>query len=124
MKAAEVRFDRTWRGNDGSLQIVHSYARNMPNPMKPSTSGTMTWYVYHAYTVPPHVKAIRTEMTAAMKMQLPTKSPKSVQHMRIAHYKHSADRLHKRLDRGSDQPDIWNLVSAQDGAEKNILTVP
>ncbi|KAH9900466.1 cytochrome P450 monooxygenase-like protein [Xylariomycetidae sp. FL2044] len=53
--------------------------------------------------------------------------PQSVQHMRISHYKHSADRLHRRLERGSDQPDIWNLVAqaqeagAGDGYD---LTVP
>lgn len=50
--------------------------------------------------------------------------PKSVQRMRVTHYKHSADRLHRRLERGSDEPDIWNLVSAQDGAEESIITVP
>ncbi|KAI0836433.1 cytochrome P450 monooxygenase-like protein [Hypoxylon sp. FL0890] len=49
--------------------------------------------------------------------------PKSVKHMRISHYKHSADRLHKRLARGSEQPDIWNIVF-RDEENSRILTVP
>ncbi|RYO79135.1 hypothetical protein DL764_010045 [Monosporascus ibericus] len=34
-----------------------------------------------------------------------------------------ADRLDKRLARGSDQPDIWNLILDKDG-EQGLLTVP
>jgi len=41
--------------------------------------------------------------------------PKSVRDMKYNHFRHSADRVDKRLQRGSDEPDIWNLVlSAQD----------
>ncbi|KAJ4315047.1 hypothetical protein N0V94_006159 [Neodidymelliopsis sp. IMI 364377] len=41
--------------------------------------------------------------------------PKWVTAQRVAHCQHSADRVNQRLQEGSDQPDIWNLViSAQE----------
>ncbi|KAJ8116625.1 hypothetical protein OPT61_g1991 [Boeremia exigua] len=41
--------------------------------------------------------------------------PKWVTAQREAHCQHSADRVNQRLEEGSDQPDIWNLViSAQE----------
>ncbi|KAI5921296.1 cytochrome P450 [Camillea tinctor] len=52
--------------------------------------------------------------------------PKSVRDTRMSHYKYSADRLDKRLAKGSDQPDIWNLIMQKDGenGEQGLLTVP
>lgn len=45
--------------------------------------------------------------------------PKSLNKMKTTHFKHSADRVDKRLEKKSDQPDIWNIVlSAEDG--KNL----
>lgn len=47
--------------------------------------------------------------------------PKFVTDMKYNHFKHSADRVDKRLKDGSEKPDIWNLViSAQ---EKERLTL-
>ncbi len=42
--------------------------------------------------------------------------PKSIREMKNTHFNFSADRVDMRLKKGSDQPDIWNLVtSAQEG---------
>lgn len=42
--------------------------------------------------------------------------PKSVTQQRVTHCKHSEDRVNHRLENGSDQPDVWNLVlSAKEG---------
>jgi cytochrome P450 len=38
--------------------------------------------------------------------------PKSVTQQRITHCKHSEERVNRRLENGSDQPDVWNLVLA------------
>ncbi|KAF4785653.1 hypothetical protein HER10_EVM0008443 [Colletotrichum scovillei] len=38
--------------------------------------------------------------------------PKSVVEQRVTHCKHSEDRVNQRLQDGSDQPDVWNLVLA------------
>ncbi|KAG8163967.1 hypothetical protein KVR01_005885 [Diaporthe batatas] len=35
--------------------------------------------------------------------------------MRGAHFRHSADRVDRRLADGSDKPDIWNLLLSEDG---------
>ncbi|KAK8088284.1 hypothetical protein PG997_003245 [Apiospora hydei] len=37
--------------------------------------------------------------------------PKSVTEQRVTHCKHSADRVDQRLREGSNQPDVWTLVS-------------
>ncbi|KAK3302986.1 cytochrome P450, partial [Chaetomium strumarium] len=36
--------------------------------------------------------------------------PKFVKDMKYNHFKHSAERVDKRLAQGSDKPDIWNMV--------------
>lgn len=36
--------------------------------------------------------------------------PKFVTEMKYTHFKHSADRVDRRLQRGSEEPDIWNVV--------------
>ncbi|KAH8646891.1 cytochrome P450 [Xylariales sp. PMI_506] len=42
--------------------------------------------------------------------------PQSLKDMKNAHFKHSSDLVDERLSRGSDQPDIWNLITtAKDG---------
>lgn len=47
--------------------------------------------------------------------------PKFVTDMKYNHFKHSADRVDLRLKKGSDKPDIWNLVlSAQDSEKLSI----
>lgn len=48
--------------------------------------------------------------------------PKAITAQRIAHCKHSEERVNKRLERGSDQPDIWNLVMEAD-EDGNRLTI-
>ncbi|RGP77130.1 hypothetical protein FLONG3_4645 [Fusarium longipes] len=47
--------------------------------------------------------------------------PKSLIQQRVTHFKHSAERVNRRLEKGSDQPDIWNLVL--DAKEGKGLTV-
>lgn len=46
--------------------------------------------------------------------------PKAVTAQRIAHCKHSEERVNHRLERGSNLPDIWNLVMTADGSEKGL----
>ncbi|KAF6808627.1 hypothetical protein CPLU01_15644 [Colletotrichum plurivorum] len=42
--------------------------------------------------------------------------PKSVMEQRVTHYKHTEERVNQRLQNGSDQPDVWNLVlGAEEG---------
>ncbi|KAL0935526.1 uncharacterized protein CTRU02_210117 [Colletotrichum truncatum] len=42
--------------------------------------------------------------------------PKSVTQQRVTHCKHSEERVNQRLQNGSDQPDVWNLVlTAKEG---------
>lgn len=41
--------------------------------------------------------------------------PRSVADIRLAHFRHSTDRVDRRLSRGSNKPDIWNLVISGDG---------
>lgn len=36
--------------------------------------------------------------------------PKTVTDQRVKHCKHSEERVNKRLKKGSDQPDVWNMV--------------
>lgn len=36
--------------------------------------------------------------------------PKSVTEQRVTHCRHSEERVNKRLQNGSDNPDVWNLV--------------
>ncbi|OHW93725.1 cytochrome p450 monooxygenase [Colletotrichum incanum] len=38
--------------------------------------------------------------------------PKAVTEQRVTHCKHSEERVNQRLQDGSDQPDVWNLVLA------------
>jgi cytochrome P450 len=47
--------------------------------------------------------------------------PKAITQQRINHCKFSEDRVNRRLERGSDQPDVWNLVLAAD--EGKALTL-
>ncbi|KAH6838505.1 cytochrome P450 [Chaetomium sp. MPI-CAGE-AT-0009] len=47
--------------------------------------------------------------------------PKAVRDMKYNHFRFSADRVDKRLERGSDQPDIWNLVLSAQGDKKLTL---
>ncbi|KAI0023554.1 cytochrome P450 [Xylariomycetidae sp. FL0641] len=45
--------------------------------------------------------------------------PKWINEQRKEHCKHSADRVDQRLEQGSDQPDIWNLViSAKESGDE------
>lgn len=44
--------------------------------------------------------------------------PKSITEQRVAHCRHSEERVNRRLQDGSSQPDVWNLVlSAKEGKE-------
>ncbi|KAK4225933.1 cytochrome P450 [Podospora fimiseda] len=47
--------------------------------------------------------------------------PKVVRDMKYNHFRHSADRVDKRLARGSDEPDIWSMVLAAKGDQKLTL---
>jgi len=50
--------------------------------------------------------------------------PKFVRDMKYNHFRHSADRVDQRLARGSDQPDIWNLVlAAKDKQQQQLLSL-
>lgn len=44
--------------------------------------------------------------------------PKSIKDMKYNHFKHSADLVDERLERGSDHPDIWNLVMSVQGDQE------
>lgn len=47
--------------------------------------------------------------------------PKSVTEQRVTHCRHSEERVNRRLQDGSSQPDVWNLVlSAKEGKELTI----
>ncbi|KAH6643222.1 cytochrome P450 [Boeremia exigua] len=46
--------------------------------------------------------------------------PKWVTAQRKEHCQHSADRVDQRLEQGSDQPDIWNLVVSAQSTEKAL----
>jgi len=47
--------------------------------------------------------------------------PQSIRDMKYNHFRFSADRVDRRLERGSDKPDIWNLVlSAQDDKKLSL----
>ncbi|KAH9904941.1 cytochrome P450 [Xylariomycetidae sp. FL2044] len=46
--------------------------------------------------------------------------PKWVTEQRIAHCKHSADRVDQRLREGSDRPDIFNLAITNDDSENKL----
>lgn len=47
--------------------------------------------------------------------------PKSIAAMRDSHFKYTADRVNKRLETGSDRPDLWNLVlSAEEEGERGL----
>lgn len=47
--------------------------------------------------------------------------PKSVTEQRVTHCRHSEERVNRRLQNGSTQPDVWNLVlSAKEGKELTL----
>jgi cytochrome P450 len=47
--------------------------------------------------------------------------PKAVRDMKYNHFRHSADRVDLRLHKGSDEPDIWNLVlEAPEGRQLSL----
>ena len=47
---------------------------------------------------------------------VPMLETKTIAAMRDSHFKYTADRVDKRLETGSEHPDLWNLVlSAEDG---------
>ncbi|KAF3764123.1 hypothetical protein M406DRAFT_291163 [Cryphonectria parasitica EP155] len=47
--------------------------------------------------------------------------PRFIKEARIANFRYSADRVDKRLERGSSQPDLWNLVEFAADDEKLSL---
>ncbi len=47
--------------------------------------------------------------------------PRFVTEMKYNHFKHSVDRVDMRLERGSEEPDIWNLVLSAKGTQKLSL---
>ena len=49
--------------------------------------------------------------------------PSSVKSIRISHQKYSTERLNERLARGSDKPDFWSLILAENQAQ-DVLPVP
>ncbi|KAL1870831.1 hypothetical protein Daus18300_004919 [Diaporthe australafricana] len=47
--------------------------------------------------------------------------PKSITEQRVTHCRHSEERVNRRLQDGSNQPDVWNLVlSAKEGEELTL----
>ena len=46
--------------------------------------------------------------------------PKAVKEMKYRHFRHSADRVDARLARGSEEPDIWNLVLKAEGSKNEL----
>ncbi|KAK6815709.1 hypothetical protein PG987_016475 [Apiospora arundinis] len=49
--------------------------------------------------------------------------PKSITEMKRNHWNHTVDRVNQRLERGSNQPDIWNLCMPDDEKGTAGLTV-
>ncbi|KAK8061941.1 hypothetical protein PG994_008307 [Apiospora phragmitis] len=47
--------------------------------------------------------------------------PRSVRDMKYTHFKHSADRVDMRLQRGAEEPDIWTMVMAAKGSQQLSL---
>ncbi|KAI3341511.1 cytochrome P450 [Ustulina deusta] len=47
--------------------------------------------------------------------------PRFVTEMKYNHFKHSVDRVDMRLERGSEEPDIWNLVLSAKGNQQLSL---
>ncbi|KAI0106434.1 cytochrome P450 [Nemania sp. FL0031] len=77
--------------------------------------------VFKAISFVPLIQII--EYYPILKILFQMFEPKSIQAMRISHHKYSADRLDRRLARGSEKPDVWNLIidKEEDGA---LLTRP
>lgn len=49
--------------------------------------------------------------------------PRAVTKQRIAHCRHAEERVDKRLQRGSENPDVWSLVLDAEGNGKGSLTI-
>ncbi|KAK8113383.1 hypothetical protein PG984_013909 [Apiospora sp. TS-2023a] len=49
--------------------------------------------------------------------------PKSVAKMRLEHFNHTVSRVNKRLEKGSDKPDLWSLVEASDALSLDDMHV-
>ncbi|KAK8011932.1 hypothetical protein PG989_000192 [Apiospora arundinis] len=47
--------------------------------------------------------------------------PQSIKDMKYNHFKHSADRVDMRLERGAEKPDIWSMVLAAKGNQQLSL---
>lgn len=73
--------------------------------------------IFKSLKILPVVQII--EFYAPLKFIYRLIEPQSVKNMRHDHWNHSASRVDKRLEQGSEQPDIWNLaINAEtDGAK-------
>lgn len=47
--------------------------------------------------------------------------PEFVKRMKYNHFKHSADRVDRRLERGAQEPDIWSMILDHNSGEKISL---
>ncbi|KAK0647791.1 Averantin hydroxylase [Lasiodiplodia hormozganensis] len=46
--------------------------------------------------------------------------PRSILELQKTHFQHSVDRVNRRLEKGNDQPDIWNLVLQKAGNKLSL----
>jgi cytochrome P450 len=79
--------------------------------------------VFQSVKIIPFIQII--EYYPALKLLYNLLEPKALSDLKTNHFKHSADLVDERLARGSDQPDIWNLVtpteSSSDGLTLNEM---
>ncbi|GME45127.1 putative cytochrome p450 protein [Neofusicoccum parvum] len=82
-----------------------------------------------AYT--PWVEATFNSLKISSLMRLPLEFPvikpiidfcipQYLKEMRERHWKHSVDRVNKRMQNGNDQPDIWSFVVSTDQTDKGL----
>lgn len=85
------------------------------------SNGYTPWLkaVFQSVRVFPYIQII--EAYPMLKALASALEPKWATQMKNDHFKHSADRVDERLKKGSDQPDVWNLVmNAQEGEGLSI----
>lgn len=74
--------------------------------------------VFQSVKMLPMIQVI--EYYPALKFIYNLLEPKVLSDMKMNHFKHSANLVDERLTRGSDQPDIWNMVMSAESDGKGL----
>ncbi|KAK8064095.1 hypothetical protein PG996_008747 [Apiospora saccharicola] len=77
--------------------------------------------VFNTLRVLPYLQIIEYYPLSRMLFRL--FEPKSVTKMRLEHFNHTVTRVNKRLEKGSDKPDLWSLVEASDALSLDDMHV-